>query len=798
MAAFDEMGIASGETRPLYRQVARWLDETPPELLASRRVQAEYMFRRIGITFGVYGDKDAAERLIPFDIVPRLLSRAEWRKLEAGLTQRAQALNLFLKDIYGKRAILKESIIPPELIVRNPYYRPEMIGQRAPHDIWVHIAGIDIVRVDADEFYVLEDNARTPSGVSYMLENREVTMRLLPDLFARHSVAPVDDYPDQLLACLRSVAPRQNGGEASIVILTPGAFNSAYYEHSFLADKLGVELVEGRDLFVEDDQVFMRTTLGPRRVDVIYRRVDDDFLDPLVFNPASVLGVPGLVGAYLAGNVTIANAIGTGIADDKAIYCYMPELIRFYLSEEPLLKNVPTYRCREPGVAQICDGAARSAGGQGGQRVGRLRHAGRPACERRAARAVRRQDHGRSQQLHRPTHPGAVDLSGLVRERRVAASRGLAAVRPFGRGRRAHRARRPHPRRAEGGIAGRQFEPGRRHQGHLDRRRSRRLGLTSMLARTADNLFWLARSMERADYIARTIEATLRLEYLPKTDSEQVGEWEGALNAAGAHESFVEKHGELSEEAALEFLTFDLANPSSIRNCLENARAAGRAVRTALTAETWTAINDAWLELKRFETSRRVNRALGREELMRFLDYVKKASLDFDGACYRTMLRNEAYWFNRLGVFVERADNTARLLDVKYHLLLPSTETVGGPLDYFQWVAILRAVSAATAYHWVYRDRVKPWLIADLLILKQAMPRSLIACYESIDRALDALARDDGRSGLAQRQARAMYSRLERSSMTEIFQGGLHEFITGFIEDNARLSSTISDQYLFN
>ena len=348
MAAFDEMGIASGETRPLYHQVAQWLNETPPELLASRRVQAEYMFRRIGITFGVYGDKDAAERLIPFDIVPRLISRAEWRQLEAGLTQRAQALNLFLEDIYGQRAILKESIIPPELIVRNPYYRPEMIGQRAPHDVWVHIAGIDIVRVDDEEFYVLEDNARTPSGVSYMLENREVTMRLLPDLFARHSVAPVDDYPDQLLACLRSVAPRQNGGEASIVILTPGAFNSAYYEHSFLADKLGVELVEGRDLFVDDDQVFMRTTLGPRRVDVIYRRVDDDFLDPLVFNPASVLGVPGLVGAYLAGNVTIANAIGTEIADDKAIYSYIPDLIRFYLSEEPLLKNVPTYRCREP------------------------------------------------------------------------------------------------------------------------------------------------------------------------------------------------------------------------------------------------------------------------------------------------------------------------------------------------------------------------------------------------------------------------------------------------------------------
>jgi uncharacterized circularly permuted ATP-grasp superfamily protein len=347
VAAFDEMGLGSDRTRALYRKVAQWLNETPTELLAARRAQAEYMFRRIGITFGVYGDKDAAERLIPFDIVPRILSRAEWGRLEAGLTQRVRALNHFLTDVYGPRAILKEGIVPPELILRNPYYRPEMIGRRAPHDIWVHIAGIDIVRVDDQSFYVLEDNARTPSGVSYMLENREVTMRLLPDLFARHQVAPVDDYPDELLACLRSVAPRQDRGDATIVLLTPGAFNSAYYEHSFLADKLGVELVEGRDLFVEDDQVFMRTTLGPRRVDVIYRRVDDDFLDPLVFNPASMLGVPGLVGAYLAGNVTLANAIGTGVADDKAIYTYVPDLIRFYLSEEPLLKNVPTYRCRE-------------------------------------------------------------------------------------------------------------------------------------------------------------------------------------------------------------------------------------------------------------------------------------------------------------------------------------------------------------------------------------------------------------------------------------------------------------------
>ena len=346
--AFDEMGREHEAPRRLYAKVARWLEQSPPELLTSRRAQAEFMFRRIGITFGVYGDKEAAERLIPFDIVPRLLSRKEWTRLEAGLVQRVTALNLFLKDVYGARSILKENIVPEELILRNPHYRPEMIGHRAPHDVWVHIGGIDIVRIDADDFYVLEDNARTPSGVSYMLENREVTMRLMPDLFAQHRVAPVDDYPDQLLATLASVAPHPDVGAPTIVVLTPGPFNSAYYEHSFLADKLGVELVEGRDLFVDNDVVFMRTTLGPKRVDVIYRRVDDEFLDPMVFNPHSVLGVPGLIGAYLAGNVTIANAVGTGVADDKAIYSYLPDLIKFYLGEEPRLKNIQTFRCREP------------------------------------------------------------------------------------------------------------------------------------------------------------------------------------------------------------------------------------------------------------------------------------------------------------------------------------------------------------------------------------------------------------------------------------------------------------------
>ena len=256
---------------------------------------------------------------------------------------------MFLRDIYHGRDILRANIIPDDLIFQNPVFRPEMNGQAVPHDVYVHIAGIDIVRVDAENFFVLEDNARTPSGVSYMLENREIMMRLFPDLFARHRVAPVESYPDELLAALRSVAPRDAPRrEPTVALLTPGIYNSAYYEHSFLADKLGIELVEGRDLIVKDDEVFMRTTEGLKRVDVIYRRVDDDFLDPLAFRPDSVLGVPGLMSAYAAGNITLANAVGTGIADDKAIYSYMPEIVKFYLGEEPILKNVPTWRCREP------------------------------------------------------------------------------------------------------------------------------------------------------------------------------------------------------------------------------------------------------------------------------------------------------------------------------------------------------------------------------------------------------------------------------------------------------------------
>src|SRR4029077_1026389 len=347
-AAFDEMTGTDGALRPAYGELSRWLSEIPHDVLDYRRREAELVFRRIGITFAVYGEADAQERLIPFDVLPRILAAAEWDHLRAGLEQRVKALNHYVRDLYGRREILRAGIIPDDMVFQNPVFRPEMNGQKVPHDIYVHIAGIDIVRIDAETFYVLEDNARTPSGVSYMLENREIMLRLFPELFSRHRIAPVENYPDELLGTLKSVAPASSSSDPTVVLLTPGPFNSAYYEHSFLADKLGVELVEGRDLLVKGEVVYMRTTEGLKRVDVIYRRIDDDFLDPLAFRPDSALGVPGLMSAYQAGNVTLANAVGTGIADDKAVYSYMPEITKFYLGEEQLLKNVPTWRCREP------------------------------------------------------------------------------------------------------------------------------------------------------------------------------------------------------------------------------------------------------------------------------------------------------------------------------------------------------------------------------------------------------------------------------------------------------------------
>jgi uncharacterized circularly permuted ATP-grasp superfamily protein len=339
------MGGAAGTFAP-YQPLSEWLTTASSEHLEGKRRAAETIFKRRGITFNVYGDASGTERLIPFDVMPRILSAVEWKTVGAGCCQRVRALNRFLDDIYHGQEILKAGVVPADEVLTNPLYNKAMVGVDLPHGVHAHIAGVDVVRVGPEQWYVLEDNLRTPSGVSYMLENRAAMRQLFPEFFRRQQVAPVDHYPEALLSNLRACAPA-GVTDPTVVVMTPGAANSAYFEHAFLAKRMGVELVEGQDLFVDDGWVWMNTTAGPRRIDVIYRRVDDDFIDPLAFRPDSCLGVPGIMEVYRAGRVNLANAVGNGVADDKAIYLYVPDMIRFYLGEEPILSNVPTYRLRK-------------------------------------------------------------------------------------------------------------------------------------------------------------------------------------------------------------------------------------------------------------------------------------------------------------------------------------------------------------------------------------------------------------------------------------------------------------------
>lgn len=341
---YDELFDPQNRVRPHCRMLEEWLIHSDEDLIAEKRREANVLFQRLGITFNVYGEDQGADRLIPFDLIPRVISSADWHKLQAGLRQRVQALNRFLFDIYHDYDIVRAGVISAEQVFANPQYQPGMQNLKLPRNLYSHIAGIDLIRHSDGDFYVLEDNLRCPSGVSYMLENRRMMMRLFPELFAKAPVAPVDHYPNLLGETLRAASLKP---DPTVVVLTPGRFNSAYFEHAFLARQMGVELVEGADLFVRNNAVFMKTTIGPQQVDVIYRRIDDDFLDPLSGNPESMLGVPGLYAAYRSGNVVLANAMGTGVADDKSIYPYVPDMIRFYLDEEPILKNVPTWQCRK-------------------------------------------------------------------------------------------------------------------------------------------------------------------------------------------------------------------------------------------------------------------------------------------------------------------------------------------------------------------------------------------------------------------------------------------------------------------
>ncbi|MEB3887325.1 circularly permuted type 2 ATP-grasp protein [Lyngbya sp. CCY1209] len=369
---YDELFVAKGQPRPEGKLLIDRLNALSPDEIRVRQQAAKSAMMKLGATFNVYSDNEGTERILPFDMIPRIVSASEWADLEKGLKQRIHALNLFIADIYGEQKIVRDGVIPMDLIASSKGFLQPCIGLKPPHDIWCHITGTDLVRDRDGQWYVLEDNMRCPSGVSYVLENRRVMKNTFPQIFATLGIQPVDEYPGHLLDTLLNLAP-PHIGNPTVVVLTPGIYNSAYFEHSFLAQQMGVELVEGRDLVVVDGYVQMRTTKGLRRVDVIYRRIDDTFIDPLTFNPESLLGVPGITDVYRNGRVALANALGTGVADDKVIYAYVPQMIRYYLDEDQLLPNVPTYLCWEPdqleyvvaNLDKLVVKAANEAGGYG-------------------------------------------------------------------------------------------------------------------------------------------------------------------------------------------------------------------------------------------------------------------------------------------------------------------------------------------------------------------------------------------------------------------------------------------------
>ena len=451
--------------REHYRALHEMLLELPLGEMRRRKQSADVSFLHQGITFTVYGREEGTERIFPHDLLPRIITSSEWETIERGLTQRITALNLFLRDIYSDGRCLADGVVPREMVYSCKHFRRQMRGFSVPKNIYIAVVGTDLIRLPDGRFVVLEDNLRVPSGVSYMLTSRQVMKRIFPDLFRRAGVRSIDHYSEALLATLRALAP-QGRPDPNIVLLTPGIYNSAYFEHAFLARQMGIELVEGRDLTVHDNIVYMRTTAGLRRVDVIYRRVDDDFIDPLAFRPESTLGVAGLFNAYRSGNVSLANALGTGVADDKALYAYVPKIIKYFLDEDPVLDNVETFCLQRSNRARARSATPGSIRGEGCGRIGRLWHADRPVQHRRGARGISPPHPGRSAQLHRPADAAALPRALFSRRQRRAAPRRPAPLRALWR-QDHHRARRADARRAAQGIAGGEFIARRRKQGHM-------------------------------------------------------------------------------------------------------------------------------------------------------------------------------------------------------------------------------------------------------------------------------------------------------------------------------------------
>ena len=781
--AWDEMFERPGRPRAPYAGLLAALQPLDPAELRFRSDQLARMFTDRGVTYDYAGE----ERPFPLDLIPRVMDAVEWDLIVRGVRQRVLALEAFLADVYGPRHVFADGVLPWRVVCTSQRFHREVAGLEPPNGVRVHVAGIDLVRDGAGQVRVLEDNVRIPSGVSYVIENRLAMTRTFPALFSEQHVHPVYSYPAELLAALRAAAPAGTP-DPVVVVLTPGTANAAYFEHALLARLMGVELVEGGDLTCAGNRVYVHTTQGLRPVDVIYRRVDDDFLDPLQFRPDSVIGCPGIINAARAGHVTIANAVGNGVADDKLLYTWVPDLIRYYLREEPLLRKRGVLPARRPRTAALGARAPGSAGPQAGGRGGRERDRHRPPGGRGHPRRAARPGGGAAPGLDRPAAGGPVHRAGAHRRDPGAPAHRPAPVRGQQRERRLAAARRADPGRAARGRTGGQLEPRRRVQGHLGAGPARRAGITrrragrgvggrsgrpaagftspaaargrgrpaeraahgrpamtsGLLSRIAETLFWTGRYIERADDTARMVDVYVhRMLEEPHTDQE--ADCRALLAVLGMPAA---EGARLDIGMTLHQSAYDQQNPSAIAGAVMAARRGARSVREVISSDMWECLN---VTSHGLVTRRKSAERLGPHV---FLEFIRERAALFFGLADSTMSHDDAWRFLVLGRSLERVDMTARLLLAR----MPATPYEVG------WPMLLRSCGAYESFIRTRTWTGDPQQVVEFLLMDRLFPRSVVHALATAEEALAALDPAAGGSALtdpARRSIGQLRTRLE-------------------------------------
>lgn len=831
--AYDELFESTGVPRASVAEFVRTVDELDEALIASRQQAADNCLENLGITFNVYGHQQGTERVWPFDVVPRIIGSDEWQTIESGLKQRITALNLFVHDVYNERRIIQAGIVPESLILSSKTYRKECLGLQPPHGSWCHVTGTDLIRDQDGKVYVLEDNLRCPSGVAYVLTNRDLMKRTFSQVFKGMSVKPVADYAENLLRTLIECSPVSD--QPTAVLLTPGIFNSAYFEHTFLAQQMGIELVEGADLIVHDGYVQMKTTRGLQRVDVIYRRIDDDFLDPAEFRSDSALGVRGLMDVYRAGRVNLANAPGTGIADDKAIYAYVPEIIRFYLREEPILKNVPTMLCSDEKqrghVLQNLDKMVVKPTNESGGYGILIGPMSTQAQREATAAAVRKnpRDWIAQPMLCLSTVPTIIE--GVMQPRHVDLRPFILSgksiyVMPGGLTRVALQEGSMVVNSSQGGgskdtwvvsrAAGEQsITTGQMQQQAattIDAGASLQLQTQSqsqptelsetlsrgMLSRVAESMYWMSRYIERAENVARFFEVNFNLTL---DDEALPNQWCPLIDTTGDVDDFNDRYQESSRDNVLRFLLFDRDNPNSVISCVSRARGNARAIRQIVPTVVWEELNKFHLLTKEAGKSFERSTEPDMGEMQLFCEEVRRASHLLEGALASSMSKTESWHFAQLGQMLERADKTSRILDVQYYLLLPRTADIGSTLDIVRWTALLQSTNALAMFRRRFGN-ITPSRVAEFLILDPHFPRSMHHGLRSAQQALlaicdvhDDLPEPHPASSEALQRINELVATMKQTTIAQIIEKGMHQYVDSFQIEINKIGAAVTEQF---